>query len=248
MSYNEDMLPIDDLIERGPYTETMPYQGDCYGNNYWTCAPETEPGITIQQYAEQHCVSYEAARRQVKRYRHLLIPHIRKIYNTQFLDDQAVELLESHLRPSSQPEDTSQVRNQIKKLSEDIEENRINLKAVQDLNQIIGSLKSDKEHLQDMVKKLEASLTESQNSYKKLAEHCHTLETELVSSRKEISHQKESIQQLNRIIADLEEKSEMLKLFQRILERQVNYYRNIIEGKEPEDPFRNLTLSDDDEE
>lgn len=236
-------LSFDELIDRGPYTEYYPYRGECYGNNYWTCNSPDGSGVTIQQYAEQHYISYEAARRQVKRYRHLLIPHIQKIYNTQFLDDQAVELLESHLRPRTQPEDTQQVRNQIKKLAEDIQENRINIDTVQNLNQEIGSLKSDKKHLQTTMENLKEDLTKSEEAYKKLTEEYNGLKIEFTASQKEIEKQQEYIQTLKKTITDLEEKLEMIKNFQKILERQVNYYRDILDGKEPRDPFKDLDFT-----
>lgn len=242
MSYKEDIINFDELIECGPYTEQMPYPGKCYGNNFWTCSPSHEAGTTIQQYAEQHFISYEAARRQVKRYRHLLIPHIRKIYNTQFLDDQAVELLESHLRPKAQPEDTKQVRTQIKKLSEDMKETRINLDIIQNLNQEIGSLKIDNEHLKNTADKLEEDLNKYKSSYEELLAQYNELKIELVTSHEEIKRQQESIQQLNKLIANLEEKSDMFKRFQKILERQIAVYKSKLNGEELADPLEDYGL------
>ena len=52
--------------------------------------------ITLKEYAEQNHVTYEAVRKQVKRYEEALGDHIIKDGRQQFLDDYAVAFLDEH--------------------------------------------------------------------------------------------------------------------------------------------------------
>ena len=52
--------------------------------------------ITIRDYAKENNVSYEAIRKQIKRYEDELNGHIIKQNRTQFLDDVAVDILDQH--------------------------------------------------------------------------------------------------------------------------------------------------------
>lgn len=52
--------------------------------------------ITIREYARKNNVSYEAIRKQIKRYENELKEHIIKQHRTQFLDEVAVEILDRH--------------------------------------------------------------------------------------------------------------------------------------------------------
>ena len=54
--------------------------------------------ITIRNYAKENNVSYEAIRKQIKRYEDELNGHIIKQNRTQFLDDIAVAILDQHRR------------------------------------------------------------------------------------------------------------------------------------------------------
>lgn len=51
--------------------------------------------VSIREYAQNKGVSYEAIRKQVNRYRNDLDGHISKINRTQYLDEIAVEFLDS---------------------------------------------------------------------------------------------------------------------------------------------------------
>lgn len=55
---------------------------------------------SIKNYAKARNISYEAARKQVKRYEKELQGHIRTQNRTQYLDNYAVELLDSHRQSS----------------------------------------------------------------------------------------------------------------------------------------------------
>ena len=50
--------------------------------------------IKLSEYAKQNGVSYEAVRKQVKRYRTELGEHISIIKKTQYLDDEAISFLD----------------------------------------------------------------------------------------------------------------------------------------------------------
>lgn len=52
--------------------------------------------ITIREYARKNNVSYEAIRKQIKRYESELKEHIIKQNRTQFLDEVAVAILDRH--------------------------------------------------------------------------------------------------------------------------------------------------------
>ena len=52
--------------------------------------------ISIKDYANENGVSYEAVRKQMKRYEKELEGHIHKDGRTRFLDDEAVAFLQGH--------------------------------------------------------------------------------------------------------------------------------------------------------
>lgn len=56
--------------------------------------------ISIREYAKKNNVSYEAIRKQVKRYETELKGHIHKQNRTHFLDDEAVAILDQHRQES----------------------------------------------------------------------------------------------------------------------------------------------------
>ena len=51
--------------------------------------------VTIKEYAKNKGVSYEAVRKQLNRYSGELKGHITKVGRTQYLDDDAVQFLDS---------------------------------------------------------------------------------------------------------------------------------------------------------
>lgn len=57
--------------------------------------------ITIRDYARQHGVSYEAVRKQVVQYRKELNDHIIMQGRKQYLDDEAVRILDEHRKKSA---------------------------------------------------------------------------------------------------------------------------------------------------
>lgn len=57
--------------------------------------------ITLKDYAQNRCISYEAVRLTVKRYQSELEGHIIKKGRTRFLDDQAVNFLDDHRKDNA---------------------------------------------------------------------------------------------------------------------------------------------------
>lgn len=53
-----------------------------------------EPIMTIQQYADEHCISYETVRRQVAKNKRMLGAHITIWNKTQYLDEYAIDFLD----------------------------------------------------------------------------------------------------------------------------------------------------------
>lgn len=79
--------------------------------------------VSLRDYAKQKCVSYEAVRKQVKRYSKDLEGHIQKNGRTQFLDDEAVAFLDSKrqenpvvLLQADKDEELERLRNENKAL------------------------------------------------------------------------------------------------------------------------------------
>lgn len=51
--------------------------------------------VSLKEYAKSKNISYEAVRKQVQRYKKELEGHIQKVNRTQYLDEEAVNLLDS---------------------------------------------------------------------------------------------------------------------------------------------------------
>lgn len=231
------------------FDESHPYPGKCYKDPFWVC--EHEP-ITLQEYADRRCISYETVRRQVKKYRADLIPHIRKVGKTQYLDDQAVEFLEEHRRPQAQPEDSQIVRNQIQKLSDTVKQNASNMDIAQRLSQEIGSLQNDNSHLKVKIDQLKQDLQEqeclykeSSEQYRELLEQYNELKTELAVSHKEYENLEETMRHLKTELRMVKQELSTSKNFQKVLNSQVHYYQDIIAGRDPSDPFKDLDFDTD---
>ena len=130
-------------------------------------------GMTLQEYASKHCISYEAIRRQVAQYRPSLITHILKKGKTQYLDDYAIAFLEKHRRPQSQPEDSNQIRAQIDRLRQDVSESKAashDFEKISALEQELGALRNEKKRLEDQLKKTDALYQELKHQYDELSQ------------------------------------------------------------------------------
>lgn len=142
---------------------------------------------SIKNYAKARNISYEAARKQVKRYAAELEGHIRTQNRTQYLDNYAVELLDSHRQSSpivimqqDKDDELQQLRTENKALLQQVaalqdklltaQENAI---AAAKQTVLLEAAQSDREALQERVKELEAERDEARKEaakpwYKKL--------------------------------------------------------------------------------
>lgn len=124
----------------------------------------------IKNYAKTRNISYEAARKQVKRYSVELEGHIRTQNRTQYLDNYAVELLDSHRQSSpivimqqDKDDELQQLRTENKALLQQVaalqdklltaQENAI---AAAKQTVLLDAAQADKAALQERVKELEA--------------------------------------------------------------------------------------------
>lgn len=125
---------------------------------------------SIKNYAKTRNISYEAARKQVKRYSVELEGHIRTQNRTQYLDNYAVELLDSHRQSSpivimqqDKDDELQQLRTENKALLQQVaalqdklltaQENAI---AAAKQTVLLDAAQADKAALQERVKELEA--------------------------------------------------------------------------------------------
>lgn len=60
--------------------------------------------VTIKEYAKSRNISYEAARQTIKRHYDVMSAHIHKHGKTQYIDDDGVEILDSHRISKASPE------------------------------------------------------------------------------------------------------------------------------------------------
>ena len=170
----------------------------------WNC--EYGRGMTMQEFANKCCISYEAIRRQVAQNKVKLYPHMRKENKTYYLDDDAVQFLEDHRKPQAQPDDSNQVRNQIKQLRDDIQESARSKEEFERLHQEIGALKAENEYLKKKCEQLKKDLEEKEISYKKLEDDYNDVRMrKIISNNKhtiEINQKQKIIDELYSIIKD----------------------------------------------
>ena len=75
--------------------------------------------ITIKEYAKKNNVSYEAIRKQIKRYENELNGHVIKQNRTQFLDEVATAILDKHRKENPIVILNQDTDNQIQQLKEE---------------------------------------------------------------------------------------------------------------------------------
>lgn len=138
-------------IQCGNYTEAEPYTGNCYPPNYWIC--QKEPGMTLQEFADSHALTYEGVRRKILKYKDALIPHIRIKSGAQYLDDAAVDFLETHGRKKT-------VKSEIIEISE-----------LTELRQKVTSLMEENEALKTKCQSLSDKLKQKTEEYNEVYEN-----------------------------------------------------------------------------
>lgn len=132
---------------------------------------------SIKNYAKARNISYEAARKQVKRYAAELEGHIRTQNRTQYLDNYAVELLDSHRQSSpivimqqDKDDELQQLRTENKALLQQVA-------ALQD------KLLTARENAVEAAKQT-VMLEAAQADKDRLQARCEALEAELATARR----------------------------------------------------------------
>lgn len=104
--------------------------------------------ISMREYATLHDISYEAVRKQVKRYETELQGHISKVGRTNYLDDEAVAFLDEKRSKNPVVIVDEEKKDQIQRLSD--ENKQLLIKIVQLQDELNGE--------KDLVKDLQAQL------------------------------------------------------------------------------------------
>ena len=151
--------------------------------------------ISIADYAKTRNISYEAARKQVVRYETDLVGHVTKQGRKQYLDDEAVRILDQHREPrpiiiedrNSELEQALEENAQLKKQLAEM----AGLKQLYEQSQLlIGSYKSNQEQLSATIEDLRTdrdstleNLRQAQSEKETAVEKAHAAELEVVELR-----------------------------------------------------------------
>ena len=121
--------------------------------------------ITLAQYAEDNSITYESVRQSVNRYRDQLGDHIFKQGRTQFLDDEAVKILDERRRLSPVVVVNEDRVAELESLRAEVEELRTKLIETQDkalaLSEKYIALESDRVLALESAAQTRAELTEA---------------------------------------------------------------------------------------
>lgn len=122
--------------------------------------------ISMKEYAEKHDISYEAVRKQVKRYQNDLKPHIHKVGRVNYLDEEAEAFLDEKRSKNPVIVVEDDRKNEIQRL---YDENKALLLKITELQSLLICEKDKVQQLQDallaereQVKQLQSQLLVSQ--------------------------------------------------------------------------------------
>ncbi len=128
--------------------------------------------ISMREYATLHDISYEAVRKQVKRYEAELNGHISKVGRTNYLDDEAVAFLDEKRSKNPVVIIDEEKKDQIQRLSDENKHLLIKIVQLQD------ELSDEK----DLVKDLQTQLIAEKD-------HVAVLQTQLMEALQAVSSQ-----------------------------------------------------------
>lgn len=129
--------------------------------------------ISIKEYAKKNNVSYEAIRQQVKRYEAELEGHIHKQNRTQFLDDEAVSILDQHRQESPVVILNQDIDDKIKQLEEENKNLLIKVAAQADKIAELSEFKSEQALLIAESNYNKALLEEKSKTINKIEDELH---------------------------------------------------------------------------
>lgn len=143
--------------------------------------------ISMREYATLHDISYEAVRKQVKRYETELQGHIAKVGRTNYLDDEAVAFLDEKRSKNPVVIIDEEKKDQIQRLSDENKQLLIKIVQLQD------ELNDEK----DLVKDLQAQLIAEKD-------HISELQAQLTDALQAASaHNRENDKPSNDVLSDV---------------------------------------------
>ena len=158
--------------------------------------------ITIAQYAKTRHISYEAARKQVVRYETDLDGHVTKQGRKQYLDDEAVRILDQHREPrpiiiEDKNSELEQVLAENAQLKKQLAEMAVLQKWYDDSHLLIDSYESNLKQLSTTVEDLRTdrdtameNLRQAQADKDAALEKAHTAELGMVEFRAKLDRMK----------------------------------------------------------
>ena len=133
----------------------------------WTC--QNDLGMTVQEYASTYKLSYETVRAKIIRYKEELEGHIKIRKKTKYLDDFAVEFLESHRKPKSEfSDELMKTLAQTLKSTLGSTSGEITISSPSHINNAVHPQKTDRESSTTDNQALIAQLSEIQQRYEAL--------------------------------------------------------------------------------
>lgn len=131
--------------------------------------------ISMKEYATLHNISYEAVRKQVKRYETELKGHISKVGRTNYLDDEAVEFLNEKRSKNPVVIVDEEKKDQIQRLSDENKQLLIKIVQLQDelseekdlVKDLQAQLIAEKDHVAELQGKLTEALVQTEDSAQK---------------------------------------------------------------------------------
>ena len=158
--------------------------------------------ISIAEYAKTRNISYEAARKQVVRYEEDLADHVTKQGRKQYLDDEAVRILDQHREPrpiiiEDRNSELEQVLQENAQLKKQLAEMAMLQKWYDDSHLLIDSYESNLKQLSTTVEELRIdrdtameNLRQSQAEKDTATEKAHAAELEVVELRSKMDRLK----------------------------------------------------------
>lgn len=150
--------------------------------------------ITIKEYARNQNVSYEAIRKQLKRYASELDGHIIRQGRQQLLDDHAIDFLNTKRQENpiivvnqENSEYIKELENKVSALQALLVQRNEDLQKVQNLADTRLLESSKAKYLEKDVERLELALNRSENDIKQKDDELHLVKQQLLNKENELN-------------------------------------------------------------
>ena len=199
---------------------------------------------TIRDYARDHHVSYEAIRSQVSRYREDLDGHVIMKGRTKYLDDFAVEFLNSRRKDDpvsvvtlERNEVVDALRDQIDALKNELMTTQKRVIELQSENQLMIEAKTKYDLLLESsnektatINSLREDLTESRKTSDQLREKLDDARKETDEAKRDADRARSDADQLRKEADQAKERSEKLKKERDTASKEAKSYRKSVFG------------------